>query len=177
MNNESFKPEKPFDLLEDIPNETSEFSIKSVFILSRKWEFSSNQPYISSNSMKKVETSNNLLFHVRKNNASSEKMKLISLQENELDEIPENVVAHSPKLVGKLEKYSIETSEKKCLNLDKLDQEELEKISLDLAHFSNEDNFLLYSKFWFYDFDFFHPELMSLAVYLEFMKPDGRKNY
>lgn len=173
INNESFKPEKPFDLLDDIPNETTDFSINSIFILSRKWEFSNEQPYLSSNPFKTHEIINNFLFNAKKNNAASERIKLISLQENEMDEIPENMVAHSPKLVGKLEKFLLETSPKKCLNLGELNQEELEKLAVDLAHFSNEDNFLLYSKYWFYDFDFFHPELMSIALYISFKKPDG----
>ena len=94
--------------------------------------------------------------------------------ENDMDEVPENFVAHSPKMVGKLEKFNIDTNFQKCLNLAKIEGEELEKISRDLVNFANEDNFLLYSKFWFYDFDFFHPELMSMAVYWKFMKPNGK---
>ena len=156
--------------MEDIPNEREEFSIESVFILSRNWEFSALQPHLPS---QKQDIFNNLLFYVKKNNATTEKMKLISLQENDLDEIPENFVIHSPKVVGKLEKFTIETNGQKCLNLAKIDSEELEKTAGELVNFSNEDNFLLYSKYWFYDFDFFHPELMSLAVYWKFMKPNG----
>ena len=151
--------------------ERSQFTIDSVFILSRNWEFISNQPHLPS---QKQENCSNLLFYTRQNNSNSEKMKLISLMENDMDEVPENFVAHSPKMVGKLEKFNIETNYQKCLNLSKMEIEELEKISRELVNFANEDNFLLYSKYWFYDFDFFHPELMSMAVYWKFMKPNGK---
>lgn len=171
LNNETLKIEKAFDLLEDIPNERSDFSINSIFILSRNWEFTKMQPHLISQT---PAIFTNLLFYVKKNNSSSEKMKLISLQENEQDDIPENIVSHSPKLVGKLEKFQMETQKNKCLNLGNIEKDELEIYARDLVHFANEDNFLLYSKYWFYEFEFFHPELMSLAVFWKFKKPNGR---
>ena len=90
-------------------------------------------------------------------------MTLISLHDKEIDEIPENFVmtGNSTKFVGKLEKFTLETNSHKCLNLGQMDQEELERVANELCNFANEDNFLLYSKYWFFDFDFFHSELMS----------------
>lgn len=38
--------------------------------------------------------------------------------------------------------------------------------------FVNEDN-KLYNKNWGYNFDFFHPDLLSLAVFWNFEKPNG----
>lgn len=67
----------------------------------------------------------------------------------------------------------VEARDEKALNIGKIETEEMEKIAVELTSFANEDNSLLYSKYWFYDFDFLHPELMSLAVYWKFQKPNG----
>ena len=139
-----------------------------MFILSKNWEFSQKKPpFFSCEKPLK-----NLIFHAQKNAENTEKMTLISLEENENDDIPENFVVFSPKIVKKLEKLSIETTVKKCLNLGKLEAEELERISTNFGNFANEDNFLLFSH-WRNDFDFFHQELMNLAVFWRFRKPNG----